>query len=703
MDLSANNFTGEIPSTLSSLEQLSQLDFFNNNLEGQIPNIFANLTRLSSLSLQINNFNGPFPSSISNLSQLVKLDLSSNSLTGPIPSNIVGLHSLTDLKLFDNSLNGTIPSWVFSLPSLLSLHISSNRLTGPLQEFRYRSLNLIDLSKNDLQGPIPQSISELENLNSLYLSGNNLSGTVELSMFSSLINLQYLDLSYNNLSVITSNTNINASLPDLIELRLSSCNMNEFPNFPRDNLNLRLIDLSYNQIHGQLPNWQGSMWEDTLDYLNLTHNFITGTLDHLPNWKNLGIFDLQSNRLQGPFPSSICNLTSLEILDLSNNSFGGVLPRCFGIFSKELTVLNLRMNRLHGTIPTAFAKGNNLRNLDLHGNQLEGILPRSLVRCRYLQVVDFGNNQINDKFPEWLGNLPELQVLVLRSNRFHGSIGNTSKSNHSFPKLRVIDLSHNEFSGLLPANYFRNFKAMMNVEGNTTTQRYMGEEIYHDYYDYITVVMKGLEHELSRILTTFTTIDLSGNKFEGEIPNFIGHLYSLRVLNLSHNSLTGHIPPVLGNLSVLESLDLSSNKLEGQIPDQLTGLTFLAVLNVAENHLVGQIPRGKQFNTFPSDSYNGNSGLCGFPLSRDCGDNDKPTPPQPPVSEEKDDSVFASGFTWKAVSMGYGCGTILGLVVGYLVFSTGKPKWFVGLIEKENHKNAKRQVQRGHRHRGRRN
>lgn len=35
------------------------------------------------------------------------------------------------------------------------------------------------------------------------------------------------------------------------------------------------------------------------------------------------------------------------------------------------------------------------------------------------------------------------------------------------------------------------------------------------------MVIKGVEIEFMRILTVFTTIDLSSNKFEGEIPAYI--------------------------------------------------------------------------------------------------------------------------------------------------------------------------------------
>ncbi|KAK2980990.1 hypothetical protein RJ640_023316 [Escallonia rubra] len=689
LDLSENSFSGNLPSSLSNLKQLTQLDLsFNHNLEGQIPDVFANLRQLTSLSLRGNNFIGPFPSSVANLTRLEVLDMSSNSLSGPLPSNILQLPNLSTLYLSNNSLNGTIPPWLFSLPSLVQLNLSSNQLTGPLHEFQHKSLEFIDLSKNELTGPIPLSIADLENLTSLYLSGNNLTGIVELDMFSNLINLQYLELSNNNISVSTTNKS-NAKMPSLTRLRLSSCKLKEFPPMLKANENLDALDLSYNEIHGEFPKWAESIWGDSLTYLNLSHNFISG-LEHFP-WKKLGILDVQSNLLQGPLPSSICNLSSLEILDLSNNSLGGVFPQCMGNFSNQLSVLNLRNNGLVGTIPTAFAKGNRLRNLNLRGNRLQGTLPRSMVNCRNLEVLDIGENHINDTFPHWLETLPELQVLVLRSNRFRGSISSTSKIQFPFSKLRIIDLADNEFTGNLPTTYIRNFKAMMNVEESRTSLKYMGEAYYQDS---ITVVMKGKKTELVRILTVFATLDLSSNMFEGDIPDVIGDFNSLVLLNLSHNSLAGHIPSSLGAISELESLDLSSNQLTGEIPEELTDLTFLAVLNLSQNYLVGRIPHGRQFNTFGNDSYTWNSALCGFPLSLTCGDNE--TQKQPPLQQE-DVSDIWSGFTWKAVYQGYGCGMVLGLLMGYLMFLTGKPKLITGLVGRETRRKANRRENKFHR------
>ncbi|CAL5392583.1 unnamed protein product [Camellia sinensis] len=176
---------------------------------------------------------------------------------------------------------------------------------------------------------------------------------------------------------------------------------------------------------------------------------------------------------------------------------------------------------------------------------------------------------------------------------------------------------------------------MMNVDEHVKLT-YMGQTYYQDS---VVVVIKGNEIQLSRILTVFSIIDFSRNKFQGEIPKSIGRLNSLRGLNLSHNNLEGHIPTSLGNLKNLESVDLSSNKFVGEIPQQLKSLTFLEVLNLLDNQLAGPIPQGSQLKTFGNDSYSGNLALCGFPLSKKC----KPPSP-PPTLQQDENSDNSSGF-----------------------------------------------------------
>ena len=128
----------------------------------------------------------------------------------------------------------------------------------------------------------------------------------------------------------------------------------------------------------------------------------------------------------------------------------------------------------------------------------------------------------------------------------------------------------------------------------------------------------------------------------------------------------------MGNLTNLEWLDLSSNILTDVIPTELTNLNFLEVLNLSNNYLVGKIPQGKQLNTFSNDSYEGNSGFCGFPLSNNCGP-EQHSPPS--VNNSWSEEKF--GFGWEPVAIGYGCAFPIGIGIGYYMFLIGKPRWLV--------------------------
>ena len=186
---------------------------------------------------------------------------------------------------------------------------------------------------------------------------------------------------------------------------------------------------------------------------------------------------------------------------------------------------------------------------------------------------------------------------------------------------------------------------------------------------------KGIKREYWRIQDFFVAMDLSSNKFDGEIPNIVGNLKALNMLNLSNNVLSGSIPSSLANLSNLESLDLSQNMLSGEIPPQLVDLTFLSFLSVSHNHLVGPIPQGKQFLTFENNSFDGNVGLCGSPLSKKCADSeDPPTPPSKFEAKQGLESIFEFG--WKVVAIGYGFGFIVGVFVEQITIKRNS-NWFM--------------------------
>ncbi|KAK8527495.1 hypothetical protein V6N12_054704 [Hibiscus sabdariffa] len=515
-------------------------------------------------------------------------------------------------------------------------------------------------------------------------------------------NLTVVNLSNNKLLSLGGENGVGSTFEKLRILDLSSCNLRRFPSFLRSAKSLSQLDLSNNKIQGSIFKWETQGWEQLSD-LDLSHNLLT-SIEQFPG-KNLASIDLHSNLLQGPLPtpptsvreflisenkltgeitSSICNLTSLMILDLSRNYFGGTIPKCLGNFSRDIYTMNLQMNSFRGKIPDFCVQYDGLMTLALRDNQLEGLLPGSFANCTSLRFLNVANNSLNGLFPHWLGTLPNLQVLILRSNSFHGRLDDSTNSS-SFSRLQVIDISGNEFTGSLPSKFFRSLKALKVADykhpsihqscSNLVYRRHCQWSAVDDYKNFVQVTMKRLELELDleKSLTGFTLVDFSSNRLVGQISEVFAELHALLVLNLSHNSLTGPLPRSLGSMTALESLDLSSNKFGGRIPSELTKLTFLSVLNLSHNNFVGPIPGGNQFSTFDNDSYIGNLNLCGFPVSKKCGNDKEPNPPTSKLAEDEDSTMAF----WKIVMMGYGCGVVFGLSTGYIVFTTGRPWWFV--------------------------
>ncbi|VFQ73622.1 unnamed protein product [Cuscuta campestris] len=379
------------------------------------------------------------------------------------------------------------------------------------------------------------------------------------SLFS-LSHLQRLDLSFNdfNSSPIPSAV---GNLSSLTYLNLSDSSLTG--SAPAVTVSLR----------GQIPPWICDLGQNSKTglYLNLSHNLLTGfQQEHILFHPRVRIrsLDLRNNKLQGslPIPPSssistfstflvsnnslsgkvsqlICNFTSLVHLDLSFSSLSGKLPQCLSHFSNFLSLLDLGGNKFSGNIPSMWKNGCHLRMISMSHNQLQGQIPRTLANYTWLKFVDFGNNQITDTFPFWLGRIRVLNVLILQSNRFYGAINN----DFGFSNLRVIDISNNTFRGHLPSR-FVNTSNPMRALLSSRIMKYMEQTLEPNAYwefeefgpfDYsMTMHNKGLEMNYMKVPDTFCGIDFSSNCFEGQIPDVFGDLAGIQLLNLSRNYLS---------------------------------------------------------------------------------------------------------------------------------------------------------------------
>ncbi|CAI0458549.1 unnamed protein product [Linum tenue] len=125
-----------------------------------------------------------------------------------------------------------------------------------------------------------------------------------------------------------------------------------------------------------------------------THN------EGLPN-NHLGLYtllDLSNNQLSGEIPNSLGNLRSLKVLNLSHNSLSGPIPASFGNI-KELESLDLSHNNLFGPIPTSFGNIKELEILDLSHNNLSGDIPESIGTLLQISNLQLSDNNLSGRIP----------------------------------------------------------------------------------------------------------------------------------------------------------------------------------------------------------------------------------------------------------------------------------------------------------------
>ncbi|KAJ9540344.1 hypothetical protein OSB04_026850 [Centaurea solstitialis] len=252
MQIGAVQLRRELPSSFGNLTQLNYLLLQSSYISGTLPSSIGNLVSLTGLFLGGNNFTGMIPESIGMLGDLGYLDLTLNSFSGIIPRSIGNLSSLIEVHLGNNKLEGSIPSTMGNFKRLLSVSIYANNLSGsvPKEIFQLSSLSIsLDLHQNSLSGVLPQEIGNLKNLGSLDLSDNHLSGELP-SAFSSCISLEFLNVSNNFF-----HGSIPILLTSLRALEYVDLSQNNFsghvPTFLQQ-IPLKQLDLSYNDFEGEV-------------------------------------------------------------------------------------------------------------------------------------------------------------------------------------------------------------------------------------------------------------------------------------------------------------------------------------------------------------------------------------------------------------------------------------------------------------------
>ncbi|KNA17695.1 hypothetical protein SOVF_077580 [Spinacia oleracea] len=369
--MSNNVITGSFPETISSCTKLRVVDFSSNRLSGSIPpDLCSEGTSLEELRLPDNLISGRIPPELSKCSSLRTVDFSLNYLNGTIPGEISKLGNLEQFFAWYNGLEGEIPPEIGKCSKLKDLILNNNRLSGeiPKELFDISNLEWVSLTFNQLTGKIPKDFGKLQRLAVLQLGNNMFTGEIPTEL-ASCRTLVWLDLNSNNLTgeipprlgrqpgnpklygLLSGNTlvfvrNVGNSckgVGGLLEFAgirperlrqvpsLKNCDFTRLYSGPILSLftqyqTLEYLDLSYNQLHGKIPDEFGDMV--ALQVLEISQNQLSGEIPStLGNLKNLGVFDASYNRLQGNIPDSFSQLSFLVQIDLSNNQLTGQIPQ----------------------------------------------------------------------------------------------------------------------------------------------------------------------------------------------------------------------------------------------------------------------------------------------------------------------------------------------------------------------------------------
>ncbi|GAM24313.1 hypothetical protein SAMD00019534_074880 [Acytostelium subglobosum LB1] len=412
---------------------------------------------------------------------------------------------VTSVSLSENNLNGTLSSSQLSgLIHCQLFDIGTNNISGDLTTLfsTWSQLNELHLQNNQFEGDISWTNSLQSNITFLWIAGNRFTGVIQKE-WSKFKKLNLLFIELNQLS---------GTIPDEIGEMES----------------LNLLDFGFNSIEGPVP--------ESIQYLTkLTHlwaydNNLSGNLPYaISNMSNLITLEFTRNKMSGEIPIDIfnksnkiqsirlsgnqfigqlhwiCNLTAIEELLLNDNKFT-ILPDCSQAIPDTLTDLVLDGNQLYGTLPNSLGNLRNLRYLNLRNNRLFGSIPSSLEKCINLSRIDISENEFNCTLTELMGPIRWI------------------------PYLSILTANNNNISGGF------------------------NEDMFWDQDN---------EREL---LTSLFILDLSHNKLNGPLSDYLSWMLSLSQMDLSNNNFEGVIPDVLNYLSELYFDNNNLSSPDGRLP-----------------------------------------------------------------------------------------------------------------------------------------
>ena len=287
-DVDANLIEFPSPALIDDCARL--INLMNNNISIVDQDALVGMTALETFNLKY-NFLTEFPNFLPVKNTILRIFLKSNSIA-TIPADIIELHLLEVLILSENPL-----TW---LPVLTGL--------SQLTDF-YCTQTLLDYIHEN-------TFSDLNNLEFIDLSDSPLasSNMTELNISPSIDRIFLDDTFLSEIKISCSNGPGNCWLR---HLQIT----NDLQNAPdlNDVINIQILDLRYNNIYDDDQLFQGFSSMLNLTEIRVNNNHLTQFPNLTASQNTLLDIYLQSNFIDTVDPNLIKGMMNLRMLDLSDN------------------------------------------------------------------------------------------------------------------------------------------------------------------------------------------------------------------------------------------------------------------------------------------------------------------------------------------------------------------------------------------------
>jgi Leucine-rich repeat (LRR) protein len=338
------------------------------------------------------------------------------------------------------------------------------------------------------------------------------------------------------------------------------------------------IDLDLHGLHGRIPSSIQNI--TTLQIIYVRENHLTGPIEiPLKAFSKItgirGIL-MNNNNFTGTIPSDIFNIPltfqSLAYLEVDSNFLTGTIPNTFGFYLPQLLTVDFYNNHLTGSLPMSLAQITTLQSILFATNHTTGLaFPPEFCSLKQLEDIENEENQFSGNLPDCLATLPELTIVSWGRNQISGTLPWFGRQSNITMALQSLIIDLNALTGTLPNGFGQNLPELTEIFINAN--HFSGT----------------LPDSLSNA-TNVVTVYLATNHFSGQIPSSLKNWVRLADFSLATNALTGTIPDWFGEMPKLKTIYLNDNQFSVTIPVSLVNLTKLFSLSLSNNQLTGTLP-----------------------------------------------------------------------------------------------------------------